>query len=915
MGGQGMEQSQTPTTVPVATTTNCLAVSDKRPNRPGGCVGIFFQLFDWNRRFAKKKLFSTKLLPPARTKQASKKFAGDEKMPKTKPRLIEDENSGGFPANAKKISKDRSLAEFQKQEMRSPSLIARLMGLDSMPALQRDKHKKASNSVAYSDARQDQRFNDGSDRVADLNSDKVSTKLESRPQKLQKTGQCDRRAVAATTRFGAEALDIRSVLSRSRKHKYNNPPAKLATPVKSPKLSPARHASRTSRLIDAATRILEPGIQATNRAKSTIAYSNSRRYGPDDDVLGGVFGQSVKEVQKSNVTSCRNCGNAVDVVVESRSHSVEEEPFQYRAASLASHFATEQGRDVACKRKPGQHQSSDVEKQDKGRACSSEVVVDRKAVLHEFRSGGQSNGFQHGSSNHQRDDETCAAVGFKQRSQGQSRMPVVGTDKLTQGSKLSSFSGTKDFVAMNRSLSGRSRARVSNRMDNPTFNMERKFCNRRDDVLPQLRSPGVKRKTVSVKAQLQNSGHGNSSMPPVRQRSINFDAVNGKEIGSNPFRARTRFDSHGEGNNDLASFTFSSPSRVKTGYGSRNQMGTSTPKQRNMVIDESEAKRCVQKQVSPRRDALGSLLEQKLKELISQEEDELKGGSALPIRSTAMILQELISALTIETSIPTSPPSCFPIANTPFQNGKNHLSPGSVLDASFSNESCFSSSLDDNSASSMLNWDSTTTSTTEGRTFSKLATDLHDHISRILQCITLAGGGCELTSRDLGHAKETILTAELLFGAATHHGHDRTRSSVLGSFLLDELNAVAVSMGSTEGSKEASNQLRRLLFDCVIEWLDSRYSRYCDAGFRTWRQQQLVSPWCKETVMEEVEEEVKRWTNMAGLIPDEMVELEMGQSLAKWTEFEVESYEIGGELGCEIVEVLLEETMRDLWQL
>lgn len=42
-----------------------LAITEKKAQRAsgGGCVGIFFQLFDWNRRFAKKKLFSNKLLP------------------------------------------------------------------------------------------------------------------------------------------------------------------------------------------------------------------------------------------------------------------------------------------------------------------------------------------------------------------------------------------------------------------------------------------------------------------------------------------------------------------------------------------------------------------------------------------------------------------------------------------------------------------------------------------------------------------------------------------------------------------------------------------------------------------------------------------------------------------------------------
>lgn len=49
-------------------TSSSLAITEKRTttNRLGGCVGIFFQLFDWNRRFAKKKLFSKKLLPPGK---------------------------------------------------------------------------------------------------------------------------------------------------------------------------------------------------------------------------------------------------------------------------------------------------------------------------------------------------------------------------------------------------------------------------------------------------------------------------------------------------------------------------------------------------------------------------------------------------------------------------------------------------------------------------------------------------------------------------------------------------------------------------------------------------------------------------------------------------------------------------------
>ncbi|PHU09888.1 hypothetical protein BC332_21748 [Capsicum chinense] len=120
-------------------------MNERQPQRPCGCVGIFFQLFDRNRRFA-KKLFPKKLLSPACLKQASKKFGGDEKQPKL--RLIADENSGGFP-NAKNNGMTDTRCE-SKREMKAPSLVARLMGLESMPAGSGSKPQKASASETWS---------------------------------------------------------------------------------------------------------------------------------------------------------------------------------------------------------------------------------------------------------------------------------------------------------------------------------------------------------------------------------------------------------------------------------------------------------------------------------------------------------------------------------------------------------------------------------------------------------------------------------------------------------------------------------------------------------------------------------------------------------------------------------------------
>ncbi|KAF2313799.1 hypothetical protein GH714_013479 [Hevea brasiliensis] len=831
-------------------TTSCLAITEKRPHRPGGCVGIFFQLFDWNRRFAKKKLFSRKLLPPARAKQSSKNFGGDEKMPKTKSHLIADENSKGFP-NVKKNG-NRSDSALPKHEMRAAGLVARLMGLESLPAVHRDKHKKVSNSPPCEV--KEEKF-DNCNIVSEielLNSEKGSTKVESRPPKLQKTGQFERTAV---TRFGAEALQIRNVLSRGRKHHH----PKLASSVKSPRISSSRNLSRASRLIDAATRILEPGLQATNRAKCAITYSSSTNYVPKNEVSMdgmrlGVRSPDLLKQQRNDVnynvdvdkslmgqSSFKNCGNLPDVV-ESRP-PVEDQPFVCRssAANVANNSlqglerikprppisSPEQGRDVAYQRNHCRPQKDEQ---------SSIAFRERTATRNEI-------------------------------SVGKGRIPPKAKLNNLQSQRASSaanaITGAKDFVALNRNLSGRTRPRVSTKADNYMVDRERRFCSRRDDSLSQLRTTVRKRRTVNLNPQFDSTGLVSSTA--MRQKNVKCDFVSGKELEHNAHNA----------------------DRIKISLPRVGKRRVIT------LIRMLLTKTSLQRQLPLRGDTLGALLEQKLKELTSQEEDELINGGNNPKRSTAMILQELISALTAQQ--PFSPDGHMFSAETTFQtvgriggtsvgfsHDGDHLSPGSVLEASFSNDSCISSSLDDSSGRRLL-YDSvdysydqlqpietdtdlldSATSTNDGCMCYKMVTDLLNVISRVLQSISLAGGG--LTGSRLTYAKEVILNAELLFGTASRRNSDRTKSFLIGPILFDELETVAgalwtnfICLGfeeSKEGSKDS--QVRRFLIDFVIECLDSKYSRYCNTGFKAWRR----VPLCMNTEMliEEVGKEARRWT-------------------------------------------------------
>ncbi|KAL3692209.1 hypothetical protein R1sor_005860 [Riccia sorocarpa] len=115
---------------------------DKPPGRIGGCVGTFLHLFDWNPR---KRLFSTKRLPAERPGKPTKTKFKDERMPVAKLLLLADEeNRGGFPS-PKKLSAAAAAAVLNPggdrpkdngDELigkRVPGVVARLMGLESMP--------------------------------------------------------------------------------------------------------------------------------------------------------------------------------------------------------------------------------------------------------------------------------------------------------------------------------------------------------------------------------------------------------------------------------------------------------------------------------------------------------------------------------------------------------------------------------------------------------------------------------------------------------------------------------------------------------------------------------------------------------------------------------------------------------------
>lgn len=206
------------------------------------------------------------------------------------------------------------------------------------------------------------------------------------------------------------------------------------------------------------------------------------------------------------------------------------------------------------------------------------------------------------------------------------------------------------------------------------------------------------------------------------------------------------------------------------------------------------------------------------------------------------------------------------------------------------------------------------TSLDKVRNVSEMIIDLVNRIFVLMHIVSNFALG--LSDDKLIHCKEVILKVELLFGNLTPWDVDGTDDFFLAPYIHEEVETLVAAMRvdfksvlGIEQIKE-NNQLRGFLFDCAIECIDSKYSHYCNSGFRAWGS----LPYCMNSgkLIRDVADEVRRWTKLAGMVPDELIEWEMSYSLGKWTDFDIEAYETGAEMGWDIVQTLVDEMVDDL---
>ncbi|CAL9190040.1 unnamed protein product [Musa hybrid cultivar] len=538
-----------------------LAVVERKETRrkPGGCIGVFFQLFDWK----KKKQFPKKLFPPVTAaKRVLRRIGGHEKLTVAKHLLVLLHHIRA--ETGRSCSSRDSLATG----MCTPGLVARLMGLESMPVAHHDNTRHASTS--------------------DFD-DVQCLKVGSRPQKLPKTGRFlkNRRPTGNASRIGSDALQLNMSLEQQRK---------LALLLKSQRTPSKR---KKARLVEVATKILEPGLQSRNRLKFGIAgvgISSNIAEGSDAPFLSKKPDEPL--CYDFLLGSCTSCGNLVEVVdLRSTDNAAQGLDHGHEGQSRAAPLALEA-------------KTNSVHSRD--RKCSVRNEQDM-CRMHESTAPKQNNW--------RLNQSTLSNENLVSGSRQHSRQCN------TRGSNA--VIGTKKFAAANKSFESRTLANCRTRASKKNVMKLGKCDLDQDNMVPKGRpmSNGAFMKQRNLKKELVKSKISGSIGNHLRNRtSIRSDSQEDAKAGGGSRKKNSTSPSMLNSRTRQVSGSTSHQNKVERSKAFNELTGCTSPKE--LVLN-----------------ALFAYLEDKITDLSCLDENNLQADHYFPGISSLSILERMISTL------------------------------------------------------------------------------------------------------------------------------------------------------------------------------------------------------------------------------------------------------------------------------
>uniref|UniRef100_A0A0D9WJF2 DUF3741 domain-containing protein n=1 Tax=Leersia perrieri TaxID=77586 RepID=A0A0D9WJF2_9ORYZ len=886
---------------------NSLAIAERQKPPAPSCVAALFQML------AKKKLFSssskkTKLLTPVRAQKflPGRPPAAGEKTPPAKMRnLMLD--SPYYPneviSRLPPPGQDNSCSE-----MCTPGVVARLMGLSSMPATSNQKLVKAMDSSELGGHR-----NECSYGCTD-------NSHQQKPGQLR-NGLHDN----GSHQFNADVQPL-----WSQKHAHN----KVASPIKSPRSISSRNKAR---LIEAAVKVLEPGLQSRRnqaRRHSRLEYRfNGSVVQSSDEAMHHFSDQYSREM--CDVDALRPGPQNVGATSLHKTTSNQwSEEDNKRNASVRR-----PNQNMSCQaRSEGNHNGQSNGFKDNARRTSEAVVVASQGVQ------------KIQPKNKSRENVDCRPL--KQNNMKQNALPetyrTADTGHMAQRQKHRAgeqnvantdgdFSCSNRGMSKNTSASLRSKGNAMDKIVMPHSSAENKNLSTKSHRTGGLhgdRSNKLKLKSATPKATEKDmiiaKGAGLVSEKPKSTTS---------HSARNDSRRKVESRSASRGNNsDIVSISFNSPRKVVPTLMNGHTKGsdsvvlgspTSSCPKRNYGRD---CQNISSQRELVLREALQGISSLESGESICFNRSELKNRDILGDRVTSSLFQKTSAAPLME-EYPNDEFlwQCNLVESLTFgfrdlprsaelrETHKMHEATTKGDPSHYVDDACISGSLVNPTEAELRDGHPLKTRTMQVQRNSRCAeTNFGQDGMHLSEQLPFQD------SSNLRHPGEVAATVELLL-TNVRRSTQRTSKAPFKAFLVQTFESALTTLTTTTSKKKKKNNgfsnagvkvastegrrnpLGNLAFDSVMECLDCMFTQFCDSGYMSFSRLPLICP--EERLAAEVNREIERCSAMAGKGLDDLIASDVQHAPAVETgvSFSHEVVQIGIQIERDLIQELVVE--------
>ncbi|XP_064936047.1 uncharacterized protein LOC135588045 [Musa acuminata AAA Group] len=906
--------------------------------RGGSKTGGFFHLFDWNRK-SRKKLFSNS---PEATKQGKR---SNDTLPATQLHLLDEDEILGIASV--KGSSDYSCASSVTDEegngTRAPGVVARLMGLDSMPTV----GVSEPYSTPFFDTRslRDSHGQRSPDFYTNERCHHVPHRAEGCFRKTMET-RSQKMPSSPIERFQREIIPPRSAKPLPLSHH------KLLSPIKNPGFSSAKSATQ---IMEAAAKIIQPGLQVHPNTKGKIGSPSVpiRVRDPKESMAAPERTSRLLQLSRTPIDLTnvefsreqplnRNWNRTEEIVVVRSS----PDPYEINAAG-----ARAKGKSISL----AIQAKVNVQRREGLGPSTRSTAVQKEQE--EYKANQPFRSQANNQKNRPLKKSSPASVSGVLRQNNQKQNCLSSKGKLGSKQSISHQQGRK--VLSGDASSGKNRnvnkisgnSRVGSRkqvLEITGLDTEGSSSSNKD--FPQ------KKRLIEGSFNLEKSSQIDNGLMNRHETHVKPDIV---------VDEHTRRSEDNRNATDIISFTFTSP-LVKTFGGSQSS---------NLMVDKWDKKNggCFEKNFSDVNrkslpspglnvlsgDALSHLLEQKLRELTSGIEPShnfikaAKFAAPVPIPQDSKSGSDCLSSVTADhEEFPVRPPkdglgnlydTSILSTNDQVTGIKNklqvaeriehssssssrssdarkevtnyhHHSPLSIFEASFSSESWQLSESSGSTDGSNLCPSSVNAQNivdfNSSRKLAETEPELSDSASSLSKDLVersqfSGADNKKADEQELTYVKEILCNNGLTYKNLGSYYLTRV-GETFDPILLNDLE----DSRSKNGQGEVINDKARskLLYDCVQECMDLKHNQYFKSGYQAWVKGTTIT---RKDLAEDIYDEILRWKNMGNCMVDELVFNDMGTHLGRWVDFELEAFETGKQIQGQILSSLIDEVLAD----